>query len=332
MPTTTRNARKKASNAARINRNNQAQDQTVQGPAPGPPAPLNNPAAIPISSTDPTPFPTTKRARDEELERLAVEEGRLRVLKLQREINVMPLPDHEDDGEGEIPQIIKDLSPRYPQTKSSILLQILEDKFDPFDLYKLHTEFGSYVSSDAIDDEFFMSKGKLGTRKRLGSPKDLGSVKRWSNAFLQYVSIISIFKKHDIVAALLGFHSQILKLDDSYQWEAVVLLALRFHRQRIIVGLSDRDEWQLQPHEIFGACNHSPKTPAVGVAPRTPAVGVNSSRNARTRFQDQVCLNWNGKGCEFPNCLRRHVCLLCKGSHTQTNHRDAGAGDAKTKK
>ena len=83
-----------------------------------------------------------------------------------------------------ISQIVKELAPRYPQTKSSILLQIFKDKFDPFDLYKLHTEFGP-VSSDAIDDEFFMTKGKFGTRKRLGSPKDLGSVKRWSNAFLQ---------------------------------------------------------------------------------------------------------------------------------------------------
>jgi hypothetical protein len=330
MPTT-RNAQKKASSAAR-NRNNQVQDQAVQGPPPGPivgsdsPAPLNNPPAIPISSTDPTPIPTTKRARDEELERLAVEEGRLRVLKLRKEIDAItgPLPDNEDDdSEGEIPQIIKDLSPRYPQTKPSILLQILEDKFDPFDLYKLHTEFGSSVSYDAIDDEFFVAKGKLGTRKRLGSPKDLGSVKRWSNAFLQYVSIISIFKKHDIVSALLDFHAQILKLDDSYQWEAIVLLALRFHRQRITVGLSDGDEWRLQPHEIFGACNHAPKT---------PAIGVNSTRNARARLDDQICLNWNSNGCTFPNCLRRHVCVLCKGSHTKANHPDARAGDAKTKK
>jgi len=108
-----------------------------------------------------------------------------------------PLPDDEDnDDEGGIPQIVKELAPRYPQTKSSILLQIFEDKFDPFDLYKLHTEFGPVSSeSDAIDDEFFMTKGKFGTRKRLGSPKALGSVKRSSNAFLQYVSIISDFKK-----------------------------------------------------------------------------------------------------------------------------------------
>jgi hypothetical protein len=63
----------------------------------------------------------------------------------------------------------------YLQTKSSIL-QIFEDKFDPFDLYIQSFSFS--VPSDAIDDEFFMTKGKLGTRERLGSLKDLGSVKR----------------------------------------------------------------------------------------------------------------------------------------------------------
>ena len=80
----------------------------------------------------PYDIPITKRARDKELERLAVEEGRLRVLKLRKEIEAMqgPFPDDEGNDEGEIPQIFKELASRYPQTKSSILLQISEDKPD----------------------------------------------------------------------------------------------------------------------------------------------------------------------------------------------------------
>ena len=167
------------------------------------------------------PIPTSKRAREEELERLALEEQRLRVFKLCKEIALIKEPspaDNGDDDEGEMPQIVQDIAPGYPQTKQAVLLQIYEDKFDPFDLYKLHTEFGSSVSVDSIDDEFFISKGKLGTKKRLGSAKDLGSVKRWSNAFLQYISIIATFRKHDIsvLPALLDFHARIVKLDDSY--------------------------------------------------------------------------------------------------------------------
>jgi len=44
-----------------------------------------------------------------------------------------PLPDDEDNGdEGGMPQIVKELAPRYPRTNSSILLQIFEDKFGKF--------------------------------------------------------------------------------------------------------------------------------------------------------------------------------------------------------
>jgi hypothetical protein len=307
-----------ASSATRNNRNSRVQDLALQDDLvveSDPPAPLITSAIIPISSPNLIPIPTTKRARDEELEIIAVEEGRLRLLKLRKEIEAIqgPLPDDQNnDDEGEVPQIVKDIAPHYTQTKPSILLQIFEDRFDPFDLYKLHTEFGFSVSSDdAVNDEFLMTKGKLGTRKRLGSYKDLGSVKRWSNAFLQYVSIISDFKQQDIVSALLDFHAQIIKLDESYQWEAVVTLALRFHRQRITLGFSDRDAWRLQPYEIFGACNHTPKI---------PAADATSPRNTRPNPEGQICLNWNSKGCSFRSCLRQHVCQICKGPHTKADH------------
>ena len=63
-------------------------------------------------------------------------------------------------------------------------------------------------------------------------------MKHWSNAFLQYVCIIFDFKKHDVVYTLLV--TGLSRTDpQSPQWEATVLLALKFHRQRIAVGLSE---------------------------------------------------------------------------------------------
>jgi len=61
-------------------------------------------------------------------------------------------------------------------------------------------------SSGAVLVELLGHGGHKLTRmmKRLGSPKDLGSVKCWSNAFLQRVSIVSDFKKHDIVRLSFG--------------------------------------------------------------------------------------------------------------------------------
>ena len=164
-------------------------------------------------------------------------------------------------------------------------------------------------------------------KKRLGSAKDLGSVKRWSNAFLQYISIIAAFRKHDIsvLPALLDFHARIVKLDDSYQWEAVVLLALKFHRQKIIFGFNDPKAWKLQPYEIFDACNHAPKE-------KKPAAS-NSAYNSKGKFGDQICINWNTKGCSYSTCQRQHVCLICKASHTKENHTDGKVeADQRSKK
>ena len=53
-------------------------------------------------------------------------------------------------------------------------------------------------------------KGKLRFKKRTGMAKDLGTVKRWSNAFLHYVAVIAEFKRYDITAALLDFHARIV--------------------------------------------------------------------------------------------------------------------------
>ena len=62
-------------------------------------------------------IPTSKRAWEEELERLALEEQRLRVFKLRKEIALIKEPspaDNGDDDEGEMPQIVQDIALGYP--------------------------------------------------------------------------------------------------------------------------------------------------------------------------------------------------------------------------
>jgi hypothetical protein len=106
------------------------------------------------------------------------------------------------------------------------LHEIFKDKFDSFNLYKLHRDAG-------LDEEdFAILRGRLRFKKGTGTAKDLRTVKRWSNAFLHYIAIVAKFKRYDITAALLDFQARIVKLDDTYEWEPVVNLALQFHRQR----------------------------------------------------------------------------------------------------
>ena len=59
---------------------------------------------ITLENPDSRPIPTSKRAREEELEKLALEEQRLHVFKLRKEITLIKEPspaDNGDDDEGD---------------------------------------------------------------------------------------------------------------------------------------------------------------------------------------------------------------------------------------
>jgi hypothetical protein len=106
-----------------------------------------------------------------------------------------------------------------------------------------------------------------------------------------------------------------VRLDDAYEWEPVVNLALQFHRQRALAGINDRGAWQLPPNLIFEHLNHALK------APKHMAL-TKSVPNAVSNSRDQICNKWNGPGClPGDKCHRRHVCLLCNGPHTIREHK-----------
>ena len=71
------------------------------------------------------------------------------------------------------------------------MLKIFKEKFDLFNLYKLHQDVGLALDNNLDKDDVALSKGKLSIRKRTGTAKELQSVRRWSNAFLHYVAILA---------------------------------------------------------------------------------------------------------------------------------------------
>ena len=43
-----------------------------------------------------------------------------------------------------------------------------------------------------------------------------------------------------------------------------------------------------------------------------------TSSSSSVPIAEQICHNYNRPtGCKFDNCLRRHICSLCRGEHTQ---------------
>ena len=73
---------------------------------------------------------------------------------------------------------VRNIHPRFPSVKPSLLHDIYRDKFDPYNLYKLHQDAGLAAADDVNEEDFAITKGKLRFKKRTGIAKDLGTVKR----------------------------------------------------------------------------------------------------------------------------------------------------------
>ena len=87
------------------------------------------------------------------------------------------------------------------------MLEIFKEKFNPFNLYKLHQDIGLALDNNLDKDDVALLKGKLSIRKRTGTAKELQSVRRWSNAFLHYVAILARLDAQYPISELLIFYN-----------------------------------------------------------------------------------------------------------------------------
>jgi hypothetical protein len=55
--------------------------------------------------------------------------------------------------------------PKFPFRQADSPARNLQDKFDPFNLYKLHRDAGLAVENDVNVEDFAISKGRLGLRR-----------------------------------------------------------------------------------------------------------------------------------------------------------------------
>lgn len=220
----------------------------------------------------------------------------------------------EDDDEGEIAPEAKEITLLYPAIPSKNIAAIFDGTFDPKDLYKLHRT----VSLDVDDeDEISIVGGKLLSKRRKGTAKDYPYPSVWSRAFIQYVSVVSCFDKYSgLVRPLLEFYGQIMELSQSYQWEAVLTLALTFHKERIVLGIMDFKAWDMPSafidKHLRGKLRVKPST-----TPKPHASNLSS----------MCCIRWNLGLCNSSSCPRKHACRRCGQDHKESEHSDKNHGD-----
>jgi hypothetical protein len=96
---------------------------------------------------------------------------------------------------------------------------------------------------------------------------------------------------HRLTRSLVFFHARIIKLSRTYTWESVLILALTFHRERVVLGFNDKNVWQLPPALIDEHLRGSLK-PAELSAPSTPST-YGSSAPRTTDPTTEYCFRWN---------------------------------------
>lgn len=213
---------------------------------------------------------------------------------------------HEDD-EGEIPLEAQAVSLQFPIAPQKELAAIFEGKFDPTNLYKLRGKVS--LSKDDDDEEISVSGGKLRAKKRSGTLKDYQHPSVWSAAFLEYIAITSKFKTKydDLTHPLILFHNRIMELSNTYSWEAVLILALTFHKERIVMGINDTQAWRMSPTIVDEHLRNNLKP-------------TKSSLSSRPVSGNSYCMNWNKGDCNWAACRRKHACSRCGKSHKEKDH------------
>ena len=184
---------------------------------------------------------------------------------------------------------------------------IFEGKFDPTNLYKLRGKVS--LSKDDDDEEISVSGGKLRAKKRSGTLKDYQHPSVWSAAFLEYIAITSKFKTKydDLTHPLILFHNRIMELSNTYSWEAVLILALTFHKERIVMGINDTQAWRMSPTIVDEHLRNNLKP-------------TKSSLSSRPVSGNSYCMNWNKGDCNWAACRRKHACSRCGKSHKEKDH------------
>jgi hypothetical protein len=217
----------------------------------------------------------------------------------------------QDDDEGEIPSEAKAVSLLFPIAPQKEIAAIFEGKFDPVNLYKLR---GRVSLTKDDDDEISVTGGKLRAKKRSGTAKDYPRPDVWSEAFLQYIAILSRFDKYNgLTYPLILFHGHIMDLSKSYSWEAVLILALTFHTERTIVGLNDQEAWKMPPGVIDRYLRDRVKPTNKSPTPSRPP-----STNSPTTY----CMKWNAGDCNWEGCNRKHACRRCGKDYKEKDHKE----------
>jgi hypothetical protein len=230
--------------------------------------------------------------------------------------NELPRADETLRGES-VPEV-DTVCMMLPELPRAQVLHIWKKTFQPRNLCLLRLNYGL---TEEANDTLDVSGSSILIKRATAALKDFGgSPAIWSKGILNYSMVLSTFygREHPgLQSAILGFHSEVIKLADTYKWqEGVLPLALRWHEEAIVRGITTIENWRIP---VQWQLQFLPPAMAKGFSVGKAPAGPSASRPSPTTT---VCLNYNtaGKGCAYNGCRRRHVCSQCDKANPAFEH------------
>ena len=152
----------------------------------------------------------------------------------------------------------------------------------------------------------------------------------WSQCFAIYTAVVGPEQPHRI-PEFMAYQLEIAKCAKKYKWPSWVIYDTNFRQQAANTpGLSwasiepgiysqcftnmpkdPSDVWCKTCHSLDHPTAHCPTMPPQKIPRKDKKVtALDAGMN-----EVAICRNYNTKGCTYPHCARRHICLNCREKH-----------------
>ena len=312
------------------------------------PYPQTNTCEPPTTSTVPA-----SRPRNSTILRITELEGELAQLRAEQEMDQAvaeeprtpgtynPTYPFIEEARESAPGIPESVELLFPGVERTTLVQIIENRFKPTNIYRLlatekeRAESQRTINIGGIEFEQAERDGKESEYKMSGFFK----------AWAAYSGILVKLAPHalqgELATALFIYTMNLYDLLEKYTWDGVKAYHFQFHRKRVAAGKSIYypSEWrQIDSELIASRCFAHPHIPRpswtssqnrpatfprrnqelpIRERPTTPAFPYSNPAHSNrvTQIATQVCRNWNYRECRSAYCRNQHICITCGSNH-----------------
>ena len=242
--------------------------------------------------------------------------------------------------------IVDSVETLFPGVERSTLVQIIENRFKPTNIYRLlasekeRAETHRTINIGGIEFEQAERDGKESEYRMSGF------FKAWAAYCGILIKLAPYTLQGELATALCIYTMNLYDLLEKYTWDGVKAYHFQFHRKRVASGkdIYNPAEWrQLDSQLIASKCFAFPALrpswsniakPSSSLArpattppypqteqhsnfshPAGPSIGSAIHSQAPQSTAAQPCRNWNFRECNLPQCRYQHCCLTCGKSH-----------------